>query len=204
MRTSSMPCAIHLCLSLNRYAWSCQRSLMALPTVVRVFYSNVKYSLSTNPILMTLLTGKALEWAELDLVRRCTGTFLLHSFYSTNAYKQVFEYPTGGRDMAVQIIQLCQDSDSAVKYMVKFRMLAAQSRSNDTALKGLNPNLQAELACQAEDPCITKYIMLAHVLPSFHTSLLKLAHLRESDNTEPLPPPPPIEIEEEHGCLICF
>lgn len=67
--------------------------------------------------------------------------------------KEVFEYPAGGKDVSVQLLELCQGSDSAVDFAIKFRTLAAQPGWNESALvavfrEGLNEDLKAEMTCR--------------------------------------------------------
>ncbi|KAK3551728.1 hypothetical protein QTP70_023263 [Hemibagrus guttatus] len=67
--------------------------------------------------------------------------------------KEVFEYPEGGKDVSVQLLELCQGAQIAADYAIKFRTLAAQSGWNDTALlavfcEGLHPALEANMACR--------------------------------------------------------
>lgn len=48
--------------------------------------------------------------------------------------QEVFEYPVEGYDLSVQLLKLHQQSESAVDFVVKFRILTAQSGWNDTPL----------------------------------------------------------------------
>ncbi|KAK3571039.1 hypothetical protein QTP86_001284 [Hemibagrus guttatus] len=70
---------------------------------------------------------------------------------------EVFEYPVGGKDISLQLMELHQGSDSAADYAIKFRTLAAQSGWNEAALwavfrEGLNPALQTELGVARMPP----------------------------------------------------
>lgn len=70
---------------------------------------------------------------------------------------EVFEYPARGKDVSVQLLELHQGTEPAVDYAIKFCTLAAQSGWNDIALsavfrEGLNPGLQAEIACRETVP----------------------------------------------------
>ncbi|KAK3537692.1 hypothetical protein QTP70_017902 [Hemibagrus guttatus] len=80
--------------------------------------------------------------------------------------REVFEYPAGGKDISLQFMELCQGSDSALDYAIKFRTLAAQSGWNDAALwavfrEGLSPALQTELACREDATSLTQYVATA-------------------------------------------
>ncbi|KAK3524674.1 hypothetical protein QTP86_000583 [Hemibagrus guttatus] len=80
--------------------------------------------------------------------------------------REVFEYPAGGKDISLQLMELHQGSDAAADYAIKFRTLAAQSGWNDASLwavfrAGLNPKLQAELACRVEATTLSQFVATA-------------------------------------------
>ncbi|KAK3548239.1 hypothetical protein QTP70_005825 [Hemibagrus guttatus] len=80
--------------------------------------------------------------------------------------REVFEYPVGGKDISLQLMELCQGSDTAGDYAIKFRTLVAQSGWNDAALwavfhAGLNPDLQTELACHVEATTLSQFVATA-------------------------------------------
>ncbi|KAK3505916.1 hypothetical protein QTP70_003664 [Hemibagrus guttatus] len=80
--------------------------------------------------------------------------------------REVFEYPAGGQDISIQLMELRQGSDAAADYAIRFRTLAAQSGWNDAALwavfrAGLKPELQAELACRTEDTTLSQFVATA-------------------------------------------
>ncbi|KAK3531891.1 hypothetical protein QTP70_034396 [Hemibagrus guttatus] len=86
--------------------------------------------------------------------------------YFAGMIRKVFEYPAGGKDTSLQLMELRQGSDSAVDYAIKFRTLAAQSGWNDTALwavfcKGLSPALQTELTCREDATSLSQYVATA-------------------------------------------
>ncbi|KAK3575266.1 hypothetical protein QTP86_023382 [Hemibagrus guttatus] len=67
--------------------------------------------------------------------------------------REVFEYPAGGKDISLQLMELRQGSE-------------AQSGWNDAALwavfcAGLNPGLQAELACHVEATSLSQFVAMA-------------------------------------------
>ncbi|KAK3509790.1 hypothetical protein QTP70_011158, partial [Hemibagrus guttatus] len=80
--------------------------------------------------------------------------------------REVFEYPAGGKDISIQLMELRQGSDAAADYAIRFRTLAAQSGWNDVSLwavfrAGLKPELQAELACRTEDTTLSQFVATA-------------------------------------------
>ncbi|KAL0196887.1 hypothetical protein M9458_005427, partial [Cirrhinus mrigala] len=112
----------------------------------------------------SLLTGKALEWATAvwDLGQSTYPTFanFLVSF------KEVFQPAPEGSEAGEQIMVLRQGRRTAAEYALDFRTLAAQSGWNDGPLKlhyrkGLNTDLQVELACRDEGLSLNQYIDLS-------------------------------------------
>ncbi|KAK3518689.1 hypothetical protein QTP70_008570 [Hemibagrus guttatus] len=80
--------------------------------------------------------------------------------------REVFEYPAGGKDISVQLMELRQGSDTAADYAIRFHTLAAQSGWNDASLwavfrAGLKPELQTELACRAEETTLSQFVATA-------------------------------------------
>ncbi|KAK3544072.1 hypothetical protein QTP86_000978 [Hemibagrus guttatus] len=114
--------------------------------------------------LLSLLTGKALEWASAvwdadPLIRASYSHF-------EEAIREVFEHPAGGKDISVQLMEIHQGSDSAADYAIQFRTLAAQSEWNDAALwavfrVGLNSALQTELARHVEATSLSQFVATA-------------------------------------------
>ncbi|KAK3574237.1 hypothetical protein QTP86_004295 [Hemibagrus guttatus] len=97
------------------------------------------------------MTDRALEWASAvwDADPQVKSSFACFA----GMIREVFEYPAGGKDISLQLMELRQGSETAADYAIQFRTLAAQSGWNDAALlfpAGLNPCLQAELACHVE------------------------------------------------------
>ncbi|KAI2650806.1 Transposon Tf2-6 polyprotein [Labeo rohita] len=112
----------------------------------------------------SLLTGKALEWATAvwDLGQSTYPTFanFLRSF------KEVFQPAPEGSEAGEQIVALQQGRRTAAEYALDFGTLAAQSGWNDGPLKlhyrkGLNADLQVELACRDEGLSLNQYINLS-------------------------------------------
>ncbi|KAL0162053.1 hypothetical protein M9458_041449, partial [Cirrhinus mrigala] len=106
----------------------------------------------------------ALEWATAvwDLGQSTYPTFanFLVSF------KEVFQPAPEGSEAGEQIMALRQGRRTAAEYALDFRTLAAQSGWNDGPLKlhyrkGLNTDLQVELACRDEGLSLNQYIDLS-------------------------------------------
>ncbi|KAK3514953.1 hypothetical protein QTP86_005045, partial [Hemibagrus guttatus] len=115
-------------------------------------------------LVMSLLTGRALEWASAvwDADPQIRASFA----YFSGMIREVFEYPAGGKDISVQLMELRQGSDTAADYAIRFRTLAAQSGWNDASLlavfrAGLKPELQTELACRAEETTLSQFVATA-------------------------------------------
>ncbi|KAK3574628.1 hypothetical protein QTP86_011544 [Hemibagrus guttatus] len=80
--------------------------------------------------------------------------------------REVFQYPAWGKDISLQLMELCQGFDTVADYAIKFRTLAAQSGWNEAALwavfrEGLNPALQIKLACREEAASLTQFVAMA-------------------------------------------
>ncbi|KAK3548422.1 hypothetical protein QTP70_012843 [Hemibagrus guttatus] len=80
--------------------------------------------------------------------------------------REVFEYPVGGKDISVQLMELRQGTDTAADYAITFRTLVAQSWWNDASLwavfrAGLNPELQTELASRTEATTLSQFVATA-------------------------------------------
>ncbi|KAK3526056.1 hypothetical protein QTP70_014676 [Hemibagrus guttatus] len=143
--------------------------------------------------LMSLLTGKAIEWAA--AVWETDRLFQTSYTYFVKQLRDVFEYPAGGKDVSTRLLQLSQGRRLAAEYAIEFRTLAAQSGWNDVALKAvfqriLNIELQAELACKGVDHSFSEYVTLAiqvdNLMRSTHAQI-KSASMRNIP-TQPLTP----------------
>ncbi|KAK3506298.1 hypothetical protein QTP70_002444 [Hemibagrus guttatus] len=110
--------------------------------------------------LLSLLTGKALEWAcavwEADPLIRSSFS------YFAGMIREVFQYPAGGKDISLQLMELRQGSNSVADYAIKFRTLAAQSGWNEGGVpRGTEPALQTDLACHEEATSLTQFVATA-------------------------------------------
>ncbi|KAK3539891.1 hypothetical protein QTP70_015770, partial [Hemibagrus guttatus] len=111
--------------------------------------------------LLSLMTDRALEWAS--AIWDADPQVKLSFAYFAGMIREVFEYPAGGKDISLQLMELRQGSETAADYAIRFRTLAAQSGWNDAALwavfrAGLNPGLQAELACHTEATSLSQFV----------------------------------------------
>ncbi len=113
----------------------------------------------------SLLTGRALEWATAIWEDDHAAFPSFASF--TQSFKEVFEHPAGGKELGEQLLSLRQGGDSAADYALSFRTLAAQTGWRDAEplkllfRKGLNHDLQSELACRDEGKTLEQFINLA-------------------------------------------
>ncbi|KAK3518313.1 hypothetical protein QTP86_003673, partial [Hemibagrus guttatus] len=106
----------------------------------------------------------ALEWAS--AVWDADPQIKASYDYFSGMIKEVFEYPAGGKDISVRLMELRQGSEAAADYAIRFRTLAAQSGWNDAALwavfrAGLHPALQSELACHEEATTLSQFVATA-------------------------------------------
>ncbi|KAL0147126.1 hypothetical protein M9458_057650 [Cirrhinus mrigala] len=112
----------------------------------------------------SLLTGKALDWAT-AVWRLDRPTFPSFAAF-LQEFKGVFQPSSESSEAGEEIMALRQGRRPAADYALTFRTLAAQSGWNDGPLKlhyrkGLNPDLQLELACRDEDLTLNQYIDLS-------------------------------------------
>ncbi|KAL0195094.1 hypothetical protein M9458_008666, partial [Cirrhinus mrigala] len=112
----------------------------------------------------SLLTGRALEWATAvwDVGRPAFPSFATF----LQSFKEVFQPKPESSEAGEQIVALKQGRRTAADYALDFRTLAAQSGWNDGPLKlhyrkGLNQDLQVELACRDEGLTLNQYIDLS-------------------------------------------
>ncbi|KAK3554936.1 hypothetical protein QTP86_001566 [Hemibagrus guttatus] len=114
--------------------------------------------------LMSLLMDRALEWAS--AVWDADPQIKASYDYFSGMIKEVFEYPAGGKDISVRLMELRQGSEAAADYAIRFRTLAAQSGWNDAALWAvfrawLQPALQSELAFHEEATTLSQFVATA-------------------------------------------
>ncbi|KAI2655269.1 Transposon Tf2-6 polyprotein [Labeo rohita] len=90
----------------------------------------------------------------------------LYATDESKIFKEVFQPSPESSEAGEQIVALKQGRRTAADYALEFRTLAAQSGWNDGPLKlhyrrGLNQDLQVELACRDEGLTLTQYIDLS-------------------------------------------
>ncbi|KAK3517339.1 hypothetical protein QTP70_003418 [Hemibagrus guttatus] len=109
--------------------------------------------------LLSLLTDRALDWgsAVWDADPQIKTSF----DYFAGMIREVFEYPAGGKDISVRLMELRQGSSAAADYAIRFRTLAAQSGWNGIFRAGLHPALQSELACHVEATSLLQFVATA-------------------------------------------
>ncbi|KAI2666686.1 Transposon Tf2-6 polyprotein [Labeo rohita] len=107
---------------------------------------------------------RALEWATAvwDVGRPAFPSFATF----LQSFKEVFQPKPESSEAGEQIVALKQGRRTAADYALDFRTLAAQSGWNDGPLKlhyrkGLNQDLQVELACRDEGLTLSQYIDLS-------------------------------------------
>ncbi len=111
----------------------------------------------------SLLTGKALDWAT--AVWRTDGSAFPTFDSFLHHFREVFEHPAEGRGAGEQLLALSQGRKTAADYALSFRTLAAQTTWVEDTLKllfrrGLNTELQSELACRDEGRTLSQFIEL--------------------------------------------
>ncbi len=111
----------------------------------------------------TLLTGKALDWAT--AVWRTDGSAFPTFDSFLHHFREVFEHPAEGRGAGEQLLAFSQGRKTAADYALSFRTLAAQTTWVEDTLKllfrrGLNAELQSELACRDEGRTLSQFIEL--------------------------------------------
>ncbi len=142
-------------------AWRSQTSLTAPPRNVRfpvtVFHvcqpTTSAISHRWQPYCFRLLT---VNGKSPGVGYRCVEGWSFsfpHLFGVYPALKEVFEHPAGRKEVGEQLISLRQGRGTAADYALSFRTLAAQTGWPDDPLKlhfrkGLNSELQSELACR--------------------------------------------------------
>ncbi|MGL5901107.1 MAG: DUF4939 domain-containing protein, partial [Cetobacterium sp.] len=112
----------------------------------------------------SLLTGRALEWAT-TVWNGGQSSFASFEEFLRH-FREVFEHAEGGKEAGELLLGLRQGRQTAADYALTFRTLAAQTSWVGDTLKllfrkGLNTELQSELACRDEGRSLNSYMELA-------------------------------------------
>ncbi len=100
-------------------------------------------------LLVSLLSGKALQWAETILAQAGNVTQSFNNFVTH--FREVFGKPAGDSSASDQLYHLRQGSQTINEYALRFRTLAAASGWNEQSLittyrQGLEPRLRLQLS----------------------------------------------------------
>ncbi len=114
--------------------------------------------------IISLLTGRALQWAETICAQASTVTQSLPNF--KEHFLEVFGRPVGDSSVGEQLYHLRQVSISINDYTLKFRTLAAASGWNERSLlttyrQGLEPRLRLQLAAYDDSCRLERFIQLS-------------------------------------------
>ncbi len=169
--------------------------------------------------ICSLLTGKALEWAT----AMWQGNRMSFPSYDhfIRQFRDVFEHSASGKEAGEELIALRQGNHTAAEYTLDFRTLAAQTGWDNEPLrlfyrKGLNSDLQSELACREEGKTLEEFMDLTIRLDNLMRSRRPRRGFPALPVVQKSPEPEPMQIgvtqlsaEErerrvrQHLCLYC-
>ncbi len=169
--------------------------------------------------ICSLLTGKALEWAT----AMWQGNRMSFPSYDhfIRQFRDVFERSASGKEAGEELITLRQGNHTAAEYTLDFRTLAAQTGWDNEPLrlfyrKGLNSDLQSELACREEGKTLEEFMDLTIRLDNLMRSRRPRRGFPALPVVQKSPEPEPMQIgvtqlsaEErerrvrQHLCLYC-
>lgn len=133
-----------------------------------MYFNQQTQSYSTDEsrvsFICSLLTGRALEWAT-ALWYGGQLSFPSYDEFLTQ-FREVFEHSAGGKDPGELLLTLLQGNSTSAHYTLSFRTLAAQAGWEEEPLKllyrkGLNSDLQGELACRDDGKSLNQIMELA-------------------------------------------
>jgi hypothetical protein len=119
--------------------------------------------------VVSLLTGKALDWAT--AIWTANSIELGSKAHFHTLFKEVFDHSPSGRPIGDLLIELQQGRNSAAEYALEFLNMAARSGWSEAALltvyrRGISRELQSELACRGDlrdlNKCIRMSISIDH------------------------------------------
>ncbi len=114
--------------------------------------------------ILSLLTGRALQWAESLWKQNGTATQSLNAF--TNHFREVFGRPVGDASVSEKLYHLKQGKTSVQDYALRFRTLSASSGWNERSLlttyrQGLEPSLRLHLSAYDDTLGLERFIQLS-------------------------------------------
>ncbi len=142
-------------------------------TLYRDATSSLYPERSKVSFLISLLSGKALQWAETIWAQAGNITQSLDNFVSH--FREVFGRPRGDPTASDRLYHLQQGSQPIKEYALRFRTLAAASGWNERSLittyrQGLEPRLRLQMA--SYDDNLGLETMIQHSIRcSFHMHL---------------------------------
>ncbi len=119
---------------------------------------------TTIAYILTLLTGRVLQWAESLWHQNGPATQTLGAFYIN--FREVFGRPTGDASIGEQLYYLKQGQKSIQEYTRHFRTLAASSGWNEHSLlttyrQGLEPSLRLHLSAYDDTMGLERFLQLS-------------------------------------------
>ncbi len=139
----------------------------------------------------SLLTGSALEW--MTAVWRGSRVPFRTFDEFLQRFREVFDHPRDGRSPDELLLTISQGRRSAAEYALAFRTLAAQTWTEHPLKvhyrKGLNHDLQTELACRDEGRSLENYIELSIQIDNLlraRRSMTRTALRAPPDTQEPM------------------
>ncbi len=136
--------------------------------------------------MITLLTGRALQWAESRWNSDSPVTHTLDAF--TTHVREVFGQANSELSVQDRLFRLSQGRSSVWNYYLQFRTLAASSGWNETTLitafrRGLNPRVRQQMAIFDDTVGLETFVSKA-VRISQHLTACE----------EDMPPAPPLSV----------
>ncbi|KAI2654156.1 Retrotransposon-derived protein PEG10 [Labeo rohita] len=152
--------SLQLVYALKAGLWPCLQHSLGMRLSVAFFLLQVNLYIQMQPerfssesakvaFLISLLTGKALQWAKAIWN---SNNNIINSFEQfTSHFSEVFSTAASTLTTSDQLFRLCQGTSSVNEYTIHFHMLALASGWNEVALlsgyrQGLNPEIRAAMA----------------------------------------------------------
>lgn len=143
---------------------TCSQFLLQCSLVFDLQPNTYNTDKSRIAFIISLLTGRAAQWATAVVENNSPACRSYVEF--TEEMKKIFDHPLKGKEAATRLLSLKQGSSSVAQYAIDFRILAAESGWDNTALqgvfmKGLNDRVKDELAARDETTSLEELISLA-------------------------------------------